>query len=381
MMSQIVKWIVFKCIYPFWYFMCSKKRVEDRKILFVENHLPKLSDNYTLLYETLEKKGYHLTVHYLQVADSSWKDIIPRTLHMLKDMATARCVFLSESNSVFGCIALRKETKLVQLWHACGAFKKWGFSVAEKSFGEDSKNLLRYSGHRNYTLVPVSGQAVCWAYAQAFGLSEQAGIIKPLGVSRTDMYYDVKAHARARQKLSKLPLSIGNRRVMLYAPTFRGDIKQAKAPDKLDIKQIYDRFHNEYVLFIKQHPFIRERMDIPKSCENFAMEITNQLTTEELLMTADLCITDYSSVVFDYSLMEKPMFFFAYDLEEYYDERGFYYPYEEFVPGPIVKNTSELIEGIENIKQYDMEKIRKFKAAYMTGCDGHATERILEAVL
>ena len=75
------------------------------------------------------------------------------------------------------------------------------------------------------------------------------------------------------------------------------------------------------------------------------------------------------------------MVFFAYDLEEYYDERGFYYPYESFVPGSIVKTTKELVECIEKIEEFDMERIRVFRQRYMSGCDGHSTERILENVL
>ena len=108
------------------------------------------------------------------------------------------------------------------------------------------------------------------------------------------------------------------------------------------------------------------------------MEIKDELTTSQLLMVADCCITDYSSIVFEYSLMEKPMLFFAYDLAEYYDERGFYYPYETFVPGKIVTTTEGIIEGLRVWSDKDRERIVDFKARYMSGCDGRATERILQ---
>lgn len=377
MINRLIKWFVFKCIYPFWYFIHAGKKIDNRKILFVENHQDTLSDNFKLLYEELANRGYELHVHYLKVAGSKWKNIIVRSLGMITDMATANCVFISESNSVFGAFKLREETKLVQLWHACGAFKKWGFSVADHSFGDDKKELLMYSGHRNYSLVPVSGEAVCWAYEEAFGLQDKGGIVKPLGVSRTDVYFDKQRKEQAEFKLSQLSLPVKSRKIILYAPTFRGDIRNAKAPDRLDLNAFYDRFHEDYVLLIKHHPFIKTPMVISKALSDAVMEIRDELTMDELLLTADICITDYSSVIFEYALMDRPIMFFAYDLEEYYDERGFFYPYEKFVPGEVAADMQELVKCIENINSYDYERLAEFRSRYMGGCDGHATERIL----
>lgn len=380
MINRIVKWIVFKCIYPISYRIAAFRRLKKRKVLFVENHQDTLSDNFLRLYKTLEEREYEIHVHFLKVADSGWKDIIIRTLRMIFDMADAKCVFISESNSVFGAFRLRKGTKLVQVWHACGAFKKWGFSVAEQSFGDDRKELMRYSGHRNYSLVPVSGQAVCWAYAEAFGLQERSEVIKPLGVSRTDAYFDEKCLKQAEEHLNALPCFLKGRKVVLYAPTFRGEIKEAVTPKQFDLERFYDRFHKEYILLIKQHPFVKKAVEIPERIRDACMEITTQMTTEELLMVADVCITDYSSVVFDYSLRNKPMLFFAFDLEEYYDERGFYYPYEEFVPGPVVRTMDELMAAMEEMEQFDENRMKNFRDSYMSGCDGHATERIVSEI-
>jgi CDP-ribitol ribitolphosphotransferase len=127
---------------------------------------------------------------------------------------------------------------------------------------------------------------------------------------------------------------------------------------------------------VKNHPFVKERLTIPEQCGNFCMEITDQMSIEDLLMVADVCVTDYSSIIFEYSLLQRPMLFFAYDLEDYYDERGFYYPYEEFVPGPIVRSTEELIQKVCELDTMDFGRLKDFLARYMSGCDGHSTERI-----
>lgn len=385
MIRQICKYIVFKIVYPMVYFFGRLRRVNTKKILFVENHGECLSNDYQLLYKKMQEQGYIAHVHYLKISSSSWGKIIGRTISMIWDMATASCVFLNESNSVFGAFTLRKDTKLIQLWHACGAFKKWGFSVADKNFGDDKRNLEEYSGHRNYDLVSVSGDAVCWAYEEAFGLQDKPGIVKAMGVSRTDVYFSEESKRNAYNQLKQFDTDcfsskLQGRKVILYAPTFHGDIRGAKSPEQLDLR-VLSQLSKDYVVFVKQHPFVKEKFDIPQEYADFCIEIEKELSIDELLMVSDICITDYSSIVFEYSLMRKPMLFFAYDVEEYYDERGFYYPYEDFVPGPIVRNTEELVQQIESLESYDMTQIENFCNQYMNACDGRSTERLMKYIL
>lgn len=385
MISRICKWIVFKCIYPLVYFTGRCRRVDNDRIIFVETHGDTLSDNYGMLFQEFVNRGYQPQVYYLKVSASTWGKIIIETIRLIWDMSIAKCVFLNESNSAFGAFDLRKETQLVQLWHACGAFKRWGYSVAEKHFGDDKQTLDKYSGHRNYTLVSVSGEAVRWAYEEAFGLERVSDVVKALGVSRTDVFFSKERKMQAYDALQRydrteLGDKLQERKVILYAPTFRGDIRGAKSPDKLDLDKLSD-IRKEYVVLVKQHPFVKEPFAVPEEYRDFCVEVGSDLSTEELLMVSDVCVTDYSSIVFEYSLMKKPILFFAYDLDEYYDERGFYYPYEEFVPGPIVKTTEELVSCIKCLDDYDMDRLERFSQQYMSGCDGHSTERIVEYVL
>ncbi len=385
MIRQICKWIVFKIVYPCVYFVGSRRTIQKDKIIFVENHGEQISNDYLLLQDGFRQRKYDVRVHYLKVSSSAWADVIKRTIVMLWDMTTANCVFLNESNSVFGAFELRQETKLIQLWHACGAFKKWGNSVADKQFGDDKKDLERYSGHRNYSLVAVSGEAVCWAYEEAFGLQDKPSVVKAIGVSRTDVYFSENRREQAYvalgafdQKMMKGTLA--GRKIIVYAPTFRGDIKGAKSPDELDVGELA-QLSEEYVLLVKQHPFVKEKFPVPKEYREFCVDVGETLSIEDLLIVADICVTDYSSIIFEYSLMRRPMLFFAYDIEKYYDERGFYYPYEGFVPGPIVRTTKELVCQIKNIETFDMTLVEAFCAKYMSGCDGHSTERMMRYVI
>lgn len=376
---SFIKWFVFRVIYPCRYKMASVRKLDKNKVVFVENHEDYITDNFKLIYDKLNEKGYNISVHYLKVSSSGWGTIIKRSLKLIGDMGNAGYIFLDESNSLFGSFTLRKDTQMIQLWHACGAFKKWGFSVADKSFGDDIKSLKRYSGHRNYTLVPVSGSEVCWAYEEAFGINPGSGIVKPLGVSRTDRLYDSAGKDAALKKLKEHLLDLKGKKVVSYLPTFRGSIAGAKGPDGLDVRRLAD-LGGDMVFLIKNHPFVKEPFDIPDECKSYCVEIADEMSIEELMLVADVCITDYSSVVFEYSLLGKPIIFYAYDIDSYDMERGFYYPYKEFVPGPVAYDMDGLINVLDHIDEFDYNKLDMFRKRYMSGCDGHATKRILQNV-
>ena len=109
--------------------------------------------------------------------------------------------------------------------------------------------------------------------------------------------------------------------------------------------------------------------------------MTDTLSIEDLLCTADVCMSDYSSLIFEYALFEKPMLFLAYDLDDYFDYRGFYYDYHDLAPGPVVRDTAGVIDFVTHLDtQFDLPRVRAFRQKFMASCDGHATQRILQRV-
>jgi CDP-glycerol glycerophosphotransferase (TagB/SpsB family) len=173
---------------------------------------------------------------------------------------------------------------------------------------------------------------------------------------------------------------IPGRKVLLYAPTFRGTVRDASSPDKLDIQLLKRKFGKDHILLINHHPFVKEkdRPVIPVQCRDFAFDLTGRVSIEELLTAADICITDYSSLVFEYALFERPLIFFAYDMEAYLDERGFYYPIREMMPGPVCRTNEDVIEAVGRAgAEFDLQRVRAFKYRFMSSCDGHATQRLL----
>lgn len=376
-----VKFLSMKLLYPACYNFYRLRPVDERRVVFVEVRMRKVSDNYALLYDAL-KCGFDfdLRVHFLEELLVPMAVTYRRSIRALRDIARAKYVFINDATNMINAVHVRPETKVIQVWHACGPFKMFGYSVADLKFGATRRQMELYPIHRNYTHLILGGTESVAPYAEAMGMEDRPECIYPIGVSRTDVFYDPNFLAAAREKLYRLMPSAVGRRVILYAPTFRGRVATATTPDILRPEMLMEALGDEYVLVENHHPFVKKRPKIAEECRDFCQDMTGRMTIEELLCVSDVCVTDYSSLVFEYSLFRRPMIFFAYDLDDYYDWRGFYYRYEDFVCGPIVTTNLELIRTIRNLKDYDLARVEAFRERFMTACDGHATERILDTV-
>ncbi|WP_180953098.1 CDP-glycerol glycerophosphotransferase family protein [Eggerthella timonensis] len=389
-MSDIVnttKWKIKDIVLGAWlprvYEKACAAPIEKGKILFVEAKEDRLPDSFKVLYERLDNAlGYEVEFVSLHQKRDSYARYCLNCADMLRKAATAKVVFLNDASDVLSCIALRNETKVVQLWHACGAFKKWGMSTADLKFGGSGDQKRRHPFYENLALVTVSSPEVVWAYAEAMDLEDRKDIIKPLGVSRTDVFFDDDFLSTARARVERVVPAVAEKKVLLYAPTFRGRVNSAKGPDALDIARFQRALEGEYVLLIKHHPFVKNRPVVPEESRRFAFDVSDELPIDALLSVADICISDYSSLVFEYSLFERPIVFFAFDKDEYDDWRGFYYDFDELTPGPVFDNNDNMVEYISSIEdRFDKSAVAAFRDRFMSACDGHATERIIEAVL
>ena len=382
-MRDCYKYLTIKVLFPAVYNKNAKKPVDKSKIVFIEVREPAISGSFRIIYDRLKADGeYRISEQYLRTSFTGKRDYVRRVIRMLKDIATAGTVFLNDSTNALGHITLRKDTKLIQLWHGCGAFKKFGLAVGELKFGESSDEIRKYPYHKGYSLVTVSAPEVEWAYEMSMDIPKESGIVKGIGVSRTDVFFDEAFLSSARERVRKTVPEAGDRKIILYAPTFRGRVATAEAPDRLDIGYMKEKLSTEYFLLIKHHPFIKNRTQIPEELSSFARDVSDELEIDGLIASADVCISDYSSLVFEYSLMDRPMIFFAYDIEDYSDWRGFYYDYTEMTPGPVFTETREVADYIlalpERFEEHDREEVRAFRQKFMSGCDGHATDRIIE---
>lgn len=376
--AKVYRYTTLKWIYPREYKKYADAPIDEKKVVFVEMRYDNITNSVRVLYDEIVQ-NYDLDVrnHFLRFGLARRLETLRRAKVMIKDIATAKYIFIDDASPIMASLPLREETKFVQLWHACGAFKKFGFSTAELIFGENEKTQKKYPGYGPYTLVTVSSPEIVWAYAEAMQIPSE--VIKPLGISRTDSFFKEKFVSKQRAKLDEVMPESKGKKVILYAPTFRGRVAKAKSPNRLDIEMFREHFSDEYVLVMKHHPMVKKPPRVAEEFQDFARDLTNEFEIDELLCVADICISDYSSLVYEYSLFEKPMIFFAFDLEKYDDWRGFYYSYDELTPGPVFTENEEMIEHIANIdKRFDKEEVIAFREKFMSACDGKATKRIVD---
>lgn len=342
-----------------------------------------LEGNLKVIYEELLRRGKgDQVVLLLHKSKGNLNGKIVYLIHMIKAawyLATSRVFVVDDYFYPLYVVKLRKETFVLQVWHACGAFKKFGYSVLDKSFGASKAFVDTVRIHSNYHMVLVSAPEVAPHFAEAFHTNLEK--MATLGIPRTDAFFDREALEAIKTRLGETYPQTKHKKVILYAPTFRGDSRfSATGGFALDLPLLKETLGGEYLLLVKLHPFALK--DFPQGWEedDFVLNLSEKEDINELLVLCDLLITDYSSVVFEGALLEKPMIFFAYDLEDYVAERDFYYDYKSFVPGPIVGTTRELIQVMER-KAWDVERLRAFKKRFFEPADGKATARVVDILL
>lgn len=329
----------------------------------------------------------------------SYGGLLRYLLRFMRAYATAEYVFICDYYLPVASCRKRPETKVVQLWHSCGLMKK----IAHDA-GDDIPKGYRGNMFGNYTYLTLSAQVCVPVHARALRIPRER--IYATGVSRTDDYFDEDRNRRCRETFfARYPQARG-KKIALWAPTFRGNAAMPRLEGLEEIRRVAEALAGEWYFVIKAHPYI-DVHGMVSNCE---------IPTEELLPVADLMITDYSSVMFDYLLYRKPLILFAPDLEQYEAARGFYIDYRE-IPYPITQTGEELKNAVEacvrsesgkeperraenrgvmpqggtggsgkrgeNSEESEKasgEEIDRFREKYVGACDGHATERILKLV-
>jgi len=381
-----IKKYLFNNIYiPFIFKLFSLFPVKKDFVLFAINRLNELPYNMELIYNLCINNGYKCKLFFTNNFNQQKNKIIIYFKQFYHAFCFskyyARCSYLIVDDyfPYLYSNKPRKGVKVVQLWHGCGAFKKFGYSCVEKNWGFSKTTLSMFPIHNTYTDVFVSSSDVIQYYAEAFNCSPS--IIKSLGVPRTDFFFNKNNIYASSIKLKKMFPEIKERKVILYAPTFRGNnAHDSYLNNFFNYKLLSSSLSDEYVLLTKYHPFTNKviKSESKKDYhDNFVYDVTNKINIEDALCASDIVITDYSSLIFEFSLLERPMIFFAFDLEEYDTDRGFYFPYQDFVPGPIVMDNESLVNAIINAySDENMEKVKIFRDKFMSSCDGNSTERI-----
>lgn len=356
----------------FFYDICTILfKCKEKQILIASNAKNELQGNLLYIYEQLQKYDYDIKI--LTMNKGNFIKKIKYEFKVLFNSAISKYILIDDFFPLMYVLNIRKGTKFIQVWHALGAFKRVGYSRNDI----DNKNSVT---HRNYTDTIVSSETIVDNYAEAFGIDNKK--VHPLGIPRTDMFFDETKKEKIKEKIYTKYPNLKGKRIILFAPTFRGQGRRsAHYPEEyIDLDKIYKNLDENDVFILKLHPFIKNQLNIVKEYEDKIIDFTEYKDINELLLITDVLITDYSSVIFEYSFMEKPLIFYVPDLEEYSNSRSFYYDYNEYIYGSIAKTKEELINQIDS-PSLDRDKIKQFKDKFLNKCDGNSTKRFVEEII
>jgi CDP-ribitol ribitolphosphotransferase len=355
-----------------------------RRVVFATTHAPAISGNLACLREDLARR--HPTVPVSVVAYRPTRSLRSRVTAAFESLragfflASAQVFVIDDYFMPMYAITPREGTLYLQVWHASGAFKKFGYSVLDKSFGQTEESVARMPIHTNYDLCLVSSMRFAPAYAEAFRQPLERFTART-GIPRTDVLFDADRTARVSAELRERYGLDDGRRVVLYAPTFRGDsVMKARAPEGLDLGLLHERLGSDVKILLRLHPFVRDALPIPPELRDFVVDGSDYPDIHDLMLVSDVLVTDYSSSIYEFSLLGKPIAFFAPDHAAYEDERGFYFDFRTGVPGPIFETTAELAAWLA-AAEYDLERVRRFRDESFEVADGRATERYVDEII
>jgi CDP-ribitol ribitolphosphotransferase len=353
------------------------------RVVLATSHLGRIEGNLAYIRGELERRGPPLRfVTLTSRPEAGWRGRVRGVRDALQagfHLATARVFVVDDYYFPMYVARKRRGTTYVQVWHACGALKRFGYSVLDKEFGPGDEFVAHFPIHSQYDLCLVSAMRFAAFYSEAFRQPVER-FTSALGIPRTDLFFDTERSSRAAAAVRQRYAIPADRRVILYAPTFRGpSILVARNPTELDLGSLRDVLGADHVVLLRAHPFVRERTSLA-GLEGFVIDVSGHPDINELMLVSDVLVTDYSSAIFEFALLGRPMAFFAPDHEPYERERGFYVDYPSFVPGPIFETTEALAAHLRD-GPFDTERVRRFAAESFDVADGRASARFVEEVV
>lgn len=281
-------------------------------------------------------------------------------------------------------IIKRPQVSYIQTWHGT-PLKKLAldmdtvFMAGETGIDTYKKNF--YNNAKTWDFLISQNKYSTDIFRRAFAFDKE---MIEIGYPRNDVLFKENNQEDIIRLKKQLGLPL-DKRIILYAPTWRDNEFYGKGRykfnPKLDFDMLQEEFEEDSVMIVKYHYLIMDQIDwTPYKGFIYSFDMGYDIST--LYLVSDMMITDYSSVMFDYSILKRPMLFYCYDLDEYKDTlRGFYFDFLKEAPGPVVLNSKELVNAI---KDYDVseyqERYDTFVSKYNHADDGKASTKVIALV-
>ena len=277
-------------------------------------------------------------------------------LHMIRQMvhiASSRVIVLDGYCITASVLHHKKETKILQMWHAVAAIKKFGYQTIDRAGGHSRAVAEAMCMHRNYDYILCPGTEMGRIYCEAFH-AEPAQLLY-MGLPRLDLIWDSEEGAAAIRKAYNIP---DEREILLYIPTFR---KGAQIRLK-DLVQSIDP--QKFTLVVRLHPLDRTQPLSDDERGDLQVIFDQSRSTQEWIRSCDRLITDYSALSVEASLTGKPLYFYIYDINEYEQSVGLNVDPRREMPRAVAITGLQLSDLLA--EPYDFGELNAFRDKYVS---------------
>ncbi|MFC5744295.1 bifunctional glycosyltransferase/CDP-glycerol:glycerophosphate glycerophosphotransferase [Actinomadura rugatobispora] len=343
------------------------------------------SDSPRAVHEELTRRGTDLE-HLWVVRDA--QVVVPDTARPVRLWgrewyeALARSRYIVTNAHLPHWFRRREGQVVLQTWHGT-PLKRIGFDIGEVKFADSAylEKLAEEVRHWSGLISPNRFSTPILRRAFRFG-----GEIIETGYPRNDVLRDPDRDLLGERVRRRLGLPQGKRAV-LYAPTWRDDSFYGPGRYRLDLRLDLEAaaaaLGGDFVLLVRRHPNVVDT--VPETGDGFVRDVSDYPDIAELFLAADVLLTDYSSLMFDYANTGRPMLFFTYDLERYRDElRGFYFDFEGEAPGPLLATSDEVIDALgslDDVARAHAGRHHRFTERFCDLDDGKAAIRVVDRLL
>lgn len=354
--------IILALFYPFTFLF----RVHQNRITFISLEHDNLSKDFKILHDELNAKQEYEIKPLLFKFQPTFLGQLQYGLACIQQLfvlQSSKLVIIDYKNFVISKFPHRKEVKVLEIWHATAALKNFGNCVQ------------RDYEIKNYDYAIANSDFYKGVYAQAFNLPEENVLVT--GIPNNDKIFDDHFVQDTKVRLLEKYPVLANKKVITYAPTFRGRISTYFKEAKIDLARVHQALGEDYVIIYKAHPLISG-----SAYENNPHVLfIEEEPISSIFCVTDVLITDYSAIAVDWMVFDKPIIAYVPDFKSYSKKPGLTIDYLQEFPGAVTFNEGELIQALQatDSTSYQKERALFFKKTY-NYCDGKATERVLKVI-
>ena len=376
--------VLFKYHLRFIYFFIKVFTVQKSRVFFLSRQFNEIPYNYKELINYLNKDGYETKVICKKISSglnstlrnekshgsafSGFGGSVKYYFNLYKQMhyaATSKVIIVDGYNVIVSVLKHKKNTKVIQLWHALAAIKKFGYQTIGNVDGQDPDTARILCMHKNYDYVISGSEEMNKYFSEAFNTDIKK--LKAYGTPTID--YLLKDNKEIVNKIYKKYPSMKTKKNILYVPTFRSDGKD-------NTNELINAFDTKkYNLIVMLHP----KVEIKNTNNNVIYPDRRLFNSLDMLRISDYVITDYSAISIEASVLNKRVLLYLYDYEEYKESNGINIDLFKELKGNVSKNAKDIYNIIDK-SLYNDDSYKKFREKYLPKDMGNCTKKIIELI-